>query len=383
MRLTPVLRPKRAKVAAAVVLTALGLSSLAVGGGPAAADPKQFTALVAVGSDTTQDVLNAFGGSANAFNYTPLQSSTASGKRQIASWDAIATTCITTQAPGATFLRPNGSTNGRRALSRAIDGATWGDNTNCGGNKVVSGLVNFARSSAGPSGTGTDLTYIPFGRDGMSFGYFANGVTPVTSLTKAQLVSLFTTGPATIGGVNIVPCGIQLGSGTYAFWNTALGVTAAQMASAVTTCGATIQENDAAGLAARGATFANTQVIIGFSAANFISQSNGVAASQLAAGVDLGEIVDGATNLGKPYSGTAPNTVPSSSFYASTTFGRDVYNVLPTTIVSGLGNNDYKTMFVGSTSSMCSAAAAVTTNAFGFLSVAGCGSTTLQGPLVA
>ena len=370
-------------MAAAVVLAALGLSTLAVGSDPASADPKQFTALVAVGSDTTQDVINAFAGSANSNNFTPLQSSAASGKRQVASWDAIGTTCITPQAPGATFLRPNGSTTGRRALSRAIDGAPFGDGTNCGGNKVVSGLVNLARSSAGPSGTGTDLTYIPFGRDALSYAYFANGVTPVTSLTKAQLVSLFTTGPATIGGVNIVPCSIQVGSGTFAFWNAALGVTAAQMAAATTTCGATIQENDAAGLAARGATFANTQLVIGFSAANFISQSNGVAASQLAAGVDLGAIVDGATNLGKPYAGTAPNTVPSVTFYASTTFGRDVYNVLPSTIVSGLGNNDFKTLFVGPASSVCSAAANVTTNAFGFLSVANCGTTTLQGPLVA
>ena len=108
-----------------------------------------------------------------------------------------APTCITPKAPGATFLRPNGSTNGRKALSRAIDGTGWGNGTDCGGNKAVTGLVQFARSSAGPSGSGTDLTYIPFGRDGMSFGYYAAGVgSPVTTLTSAQLTSLFTDRPA-------------------------------------------------------------------------------------------------------------------------------------------------------------------------------------------
>ncbi len=375
-RLTNFLRPKRSKVTAAV-LVAASLVGLVATGDPSSADPKQFSAAVGVGSDTTQDILNALAGHANSNNFTPAQSSAASGKRQIASWDALGTPCITPKAPGATILRPNGSTVGRRALSRAIDGGTFGDAT-CG-IKPVSGLVQFARSSAGPSGSGTDLTYIPFGRDALSFAYYANGVTPVTTLTSAQLTSLFSTGPQTIGGVEIVPCSIQVGSGTFAFWNTALGVTAAQMATATTTCGATIQENDALGLATRGQqpAFAGKQLVIGFSAANFISQSNGVAASQLAPGVDLGAI----DALGKPYAGVAPSTTPSATFYASTTYGRDVYNVLPSTIVDGLGNNDLKTLFVGPTSAVCAASATV--NAFGFLSIAGCGATTLRGPLVA
>ncbi len=372
------MRSKRAKGTLAVAIAALGLTSI-ISGDPASADPKQYAAATGVGSDTTQDIMNALSGHANSNNFVPVQSSVASGKRQLVSWDALGTPCITPKAPGATINRPNGSTNGRRALSRAIDGSNWGDAT-CGA-KPVSGLVQFARSSAGPSGTGTSLAYIPFGRDALGFAYYANGVaTPVTTLTSAQLTSLFTTGPTTISGVELVPCSIQTGSGTFQSWNTAIGVTAAQMAAATATCGAEIQENDAAGLAARGQqpAFAGKQLVIGFSAANFISQSNGVAASQLAPGVDLGSI----DALGKPYAGTAPNTTPSATFYASTTYGRDVYNVLPSTIVDGLGNNDLKTLFVGPTSAICAATATV--SAFGFgTPVAACGSTTLRGPLVA
>ena len=104
----------------------------------------------------------------------------------------------------------------------------------------MSGLVDFARSSAGPSAAGTTLTYIPFGRDGLSFAYYRNGGAPVTTLTSAQLTSLFCTGPQIIGGVEIVPCGIQTGSGTFTFWNTALGITAAQEATGTATCNAQV-----------------------------------------------------------------------------------------------------------------------------------------------
>ena len=375
---------RRTKVVLAATL-ALGLAGSVTGVDPAAADPKQFTAAVGVGSDTTQDVVNALAGFANGTNFTPVQSTDAS-KRQVVSWDAVGTTCITPKAPGATFLRPNGSTNGRRALSRAIDGTGWGNGTDCGGNKAVTGLVQFARSSAGPSGSGTQLTYIPFGRDGMSFAYYAPGVgSPVTTLTSAQLTSLFTTGPQTISGVDIVPCSIQLGSGTYQFWNTALGVSASQMASATASCtpaGQEIQENDANGLKAKGdALGTGKQYVIGFSAANFISQTNGVAGSQLPAPlgtVDLGSI----DALGKPYTGAVTGPIaPSSTFYASTTYGRNVYNVLPTTVATGLGSADMKSLFVGSGSAVCSATATI--QAFGFQGLgAACGTTTLQGPLV-
>ena len=369
----------------AVLAASLSVAGLVAGGvPPAGADPRSASALVGVGSDTTQDVMNALSGFNNGINYTPVQSSVASGQKQLTSWDATPVGgCITPKAPGATFDRPNGSTNGRRALSRAIDGGLWGASGPCGtSGKVVSGLVDFARSSAGPSGTGTDLTYIPFGRDAMSFAYSANGVAPVTTLSSAQLNTLYTVGPQTISGVEIVPCLPQTGSGTYQFWLTAVGATANQAGAATAACGQ-VQENDANGLKAKGDTFPGKQVVIGFSAANFISQSNGVAPSQLtnAPDVDLGSI----DSLGKPYTGTGSSLSPAAGFYASTKYGRDVYNVVPTAKLGGFPtvNADFKSMFVGTSSAICSSAAQTTVNAFGFLSLgSACGSTTLTGPKV-
>lgn len=384
-----------ARAAAAVLAAGLAIGSTFVVGNPAGADPKQFSALVGYGSDTTQDVMNALAGEANGNTYSPIKSSAASGRVQITSWDATGSTCITPKAPGATINRPNGSTAGRRALSRAIEGSSYG-NSSCGASstgKPVSGLVDFARSSSGPASgdTGTDLTYVPFGRDGMSFGYYLSSGTPVTSLTRAQLTSLFTTGAQTINGVELVPCGIQTGSGTYAFWQTVTTASASQENTATTACnnagnGQRLQENDAAGLKAKGdsAALAGKQVVVGFSAANFISQSNGVASSQLAAGVDLGSISNNGsgTDLGKPYQGTAPTMTPRAAFYGDSVFGRTVYNVFDTARVTGFGNNDVKTLFVGSTSAICSAPAQTIVNQFGFLSVANCGATTITGSLI-
>lgn len=393
---TSTLKGRVAKASAGIAAAGLVIGSSVIGGPSAGADPKQFFSLVGFGSDTTQDVMNALAGEANGNLYTPVKSSVASGRTQITSWDAITnpvTNCVTPKAPGATMNRPNGSTVGRRALSRAIDGTGFG-NTLCGaGAKPVGGLVDFARSSSGPTSgdTGTDLTYVPFGRDGVSFAYYANGVaTPVTTLTRAQLTTLFTTGAQTINGVNVIPCGIQTGSGTFGFWNTVTTATTTQENTATTPCnnagnGARLQENDAAGLKAKGDAQVGSQVIVGFSAANFISQSNLVAASQLAPGVDLGSVNNNGSgiDLGKPYQGTAPSLTPRATFYNDATFGRNVFNVFDTARVTGIGNNDVKTLFVGATSAVCSAPAQAIVNTFGFLSVASCGSTTVTGSLIA
>jgi hypothetical protein len=402
---------KATRLALAVALTASAGGILS--GGSAKADPKQLTAAVGVGSDTIQDVTNAFAGNTNGINYTPLQSSAASGSRQIISFDAIPPAgvtgaCITVKPGAPTIDRPNGSGAGLKAISRAIDGTGYGNTAAgfaCGGINNVSGLIQFVRSSAGPTAgdTATDLTYIPFGRDGVSFAaYRANGA-PVTSLTRADLTALFTTGPQTIGGVRIVPCGIQSGSGTFKFWNTVTTASTTAEAAATAECNALVanalggraEENDGNALKARGDALAavpataNDEVIIGFSAASFIAKSNGVAAGAPPAGVSMGSISnDGVIippaivgqNLGSPVSGTAPNLTPNATFYASAIFGRNVYNVFPTAVItSQFGNTDLKSLFVGPTSSVCSASGTIST--FGFLPIAGCGSTTLTGGL--
>ena len=389
------------RLALAVAITAALGASFA--GGSASADPKQLTAFVGTGSDTTQDVMNALSGHANGGNFTPAQSSVASGQRQLISFNAtnigtgVSDNCITPKVGGPTFLRPNGSTNGVRALSRSMDSTGWGA-AECGGITDISGLVDFARSSSGPqNAAATDLTYIPFGRDAVSFAYYRAGGAggPVTSLTRPQLTSLFTTGSLVVSNgvenVTIIPCGIQTGSGTFTFWNTVHAASATENA-ATTVCnnlGGTgrVQEHDAIGLKAKGdlanAATPGVQVIIGFSAANYIAKANGVAiGNPIAVNVGIGSISNNGAgvDLGNPIDNTTsvPNLAPAASFYSSSIFGRDVYNVLPTAFVTGGGNNDLKTLFIGSTSGVCSSTSII--QQFGYLSLgASCGSTTLTG----
>ena len=383
------------RLAFAVAMTAtLGTTFV---GGSAQADPKQLTAAVGVGSDTTQDVMNAMTGFTNGVNYTPIQSTSASGYRQVISFDAlppagVADACITPKVGGPTFARPQGSSAGRRALSRAQDGTKYGS-VACGGVQDVAGLVDFARSSAGPASgdVGTVLTYVPFGRDAVSFGYYRAAGSPVTSLTRAQLTTLFTTGVQTINGVRILPCGIQTSSGTYSFWQLVTTATALQEAAATLECNNLLaagraEENAGDQLKARGdaadAATPGTQVVIGFSAGSFISKANLVAPGTPPAGVLMGSIDDGAGVITSPVVGTAPNLTPNSTFYASSIYGRNVYNVFPTAVIaSAFGNDDLKSLFVGSTSSMCSAS--TTIEKFGFQALgANCGTTTLKGSLI-
>ncbi len=409
-RNTAMLTSKTKKaLAAGLALTALGAGLMT---GSASADPAQYNALIGVGSDTTQDVMNALAGRSNGILFTPLKSSDATGGTQVISFDATAASagagdnCITTKTGAPSFTRPNGSSAGRRALSRAIDGTKYGS-AECGGVKDVAGLVTFARSSSGPSSgdTGTALTYIPFGRDGLSFAYYRKNGAPVTTLTRAQLTSLFTNGPQTIDGVRIVPCGIQTSSGTFQFWNTVTTATTTQENTATTLCnglvsdpltGGRAQESDGNDLKNRGDALAalagetNSQVVIGFSAGAFVSKSNGLANPVPPAGVGIGSISDNGSgvNLGSPVTGTAPNLAPSSTFFSDSVFGRRVFNVFPSAVITGPGNADLKSIFVDTdpsatnTAVICNAPYTATVASLGFLPSSDCGSTSTKGSLI-
>ncbi len=397
------LTKKFAFAAAASAVAGATLTAGFIPGPSASADPKQFSALVAVGSDTTQDVLNAYSGFSSGINYTPVQSSVASGQTQIASWNAGAPECIAVKTGAPLILRPNGSSAGRRAISRiAQNQPTWGTGSICGAQDLA-GLVDFARSSTPPTAgdTATDLTYIPFARDALSYAYYRAAGAPVTNLTSAQLNGIFSTGAGTVGGVNFVPCGIQTSSGTYASWNTAVGVTAAVEGTSTAFCngllgvpdtGGRLQEHDGPQLKIKGdlanaatnpncdgvaggpaVSCAGVQVIVGFSAAQFVARSNGAADPAPGPGVGLGGI-----NGNAAVSGTAPSVVPQAAFYANTTFGRDVYNVFITSVISDPFNATLNTLFVGPTSAVC--AATTTRQQFGFLAPSqACGSQTLKG----
>jgi len=420
------LRGRVAKVAAVGAALAVGASALLVATtGSAGADPKQQAALVGVGSDTIQDVMNAYAGENNGINYTPVQSSSATGQRQIISFDATdpagVDNCITTKVKAPTIYRANGSGSGRNALSRALLGGTFGLAGQCGGPKSVGGLIDFARSSS-VGGTGTALTYVPFGRDFVGLAYYykdpvsGNPVNGNLSLTKAQITTLYSTStvspatPLTLAGLGVTggalggfagttpvaPCGIQTGSGTYSFFNnTFLGGTTGSDQNATSFCRllaggnvgtaaggpGRLQESDGAALKAKGDASPGTLVVIPYSSANFIAQSNGVAKSQLGAGVDFVNFSDVVSNTAAqrlPYSGTAPNLSIVQTYYSSAS-GRDVFNVFDSGTFDPLfpsANQDVKTLFTTPGAGLCSTAAQNTRAAFGFgASVLPCGDT--------
>lgn len=425
------LKSRLGRLAAAVTVSSLGavaiFAGLASTNSVADADPKQLTALAGVGSDTTQEVMNALAGENAGTLFTPIRSSQASGYRQIISFDALnpdptGDQCITPKVKFGTIYRPNGSSSGVRALSRSIDlSTTWGNGqTACSSTgKSVAGLVDFARSSSSGSGTGTQLTYVPFARDALSFAYYYAGTgSPVTSFTRAELNSIYTSNadftPITRDSVTtrIYVCDIQSGSGTGGVWATTLNYTRDTSANiaAYTVCKDTggnpsgltgantgkMQENDTNALKVKGDAIAalgsnagqNVQVIVGMSAANFIARANGVSVQSVATGVRMGAISnDGSSNnLGfpfgdglTPWNGSSAIT-PNATFFNNATFGRTVFNVFDSNRIT---DPDIASLFVGGSSKMCSDANALTIIAtFGFAPMSsGCGGTSVTRPL--
>ena len=163
----------------------------------------------------------------------------------------MGTACITPKAPGATFVRPERLDCRPRALSRAIDGTGWSAPRPPAVEQAHRpGLVQFARSSGGPAtGTTCDpnevgrrcLTYIPFGRDAMSFAYYARGTRRRPGddhLTAAQLTHDLLDARAaphrrrrTSSAARSRPS-----SGTYQFWRDKLGLTDTQINDATQVC---------------------------------------------------------------------------------------------------------------------------------------------------
>jgi hypothetical protein len=409
-------RSRLVKVAAAAAaigsLAAIGFA----GNSPANADPKQYTdPIFGFGSDTLQDVTNAFAGVNIAGTYIPpLQTSAATGAKQIVSWDAFppgtadptAASCITTKVGSPTILRPNGSTNGVRALSSAFNaGQRWPlSGTPCGAARSMGGIIDFARSSSTPITTTGPLVYVPFGRDYISFAYVRPSGSPVASLTPGQLTDLHAIGPQLIGGVPVFACGIQTGSGTYSSWMGMLGrPTDGTGDPGTNICnnagvGATlnrVQENNGPDLTGKAGLLAsitndicdgvagppattceNAQIVAGFSASQFIARSNGIGTPNPNLGANGGL---GAISGVNATTGTAPNLAPNPAAFANTTFGRDVSYVLAAETILGVDAIPHLVdMFVGPSSKVCSATATIQQH--GFLPLgAGCGATSIRG----
>ena len=336
--------------AAVTTTVAVALGASVIGfAGPAAADPPSvppYRTYVGVGSDTTQDVMNAIAGDVPGITGT---------NTNIGSYNAFGSAQITTKRGGPAFDRPAGSGAGVKALSDAVTGTPY--------NGVdITGQVQFARSSSGPAVAGTDLTYVPFARDAVTYAFKGNAA-KIGKLTTAQLNAVYSADtPVTINGVQVTGVLPQSSSGTRKFFLGAIGVT---------TIGASVlqtssPENDGTILTA-------ANQVVPFSAAQWIGQTTGLS-TNTTAGVALGK------PNGKPAVSTT-NT-PVSTFYNSAPYGRYVYNVIPT---ANVGDGKVSKLFVGSTSSTCKLAAQQIVKKFGFALITSasgslvCGATTVTG----
>ena len=335
------MRSKRNAAFVAAVLTAsLATAGLALSA-PAYADPTPsgtYRALVGVGSDTIQDVMNALAGdTVNGKSYAAT-AATADGDG-IASYNAVDPTTgaaagnIQTRANGPVFPRPNGSGQGQTALSDSLTNDSFQGGATAA-SAPIGGQVDFARSSSGPSVAGSALTYIPLARDAVS--YVADG-SELQSLTPSQLHDIYTGALTEINGVTLHPFIPQPGSGTRKFFEAAIGVTDATLGADVTNTyvvdGTTtlVEENQADDI------IVNSGDLVPFSAGSWIAQNNGIAPDRsttaAAAGAFIGSVqltADAAGTYTSPVTSTDGVLAPNAAYYNDATFGRDVYNVVPT-----------------------------------------------------
>jgi hypothetical protein len=323
------IRQRSVRVLVSGALLSSGLGALALVGSPAAhADPSYEVSgqpYVGVGSDTLQDLFNAFSGAEPSIGaqptgvanlptafYTPLHSSAATGSLTPTSFDALnphlpfanppTGDFVTTKINGPTFDRPNGSGDGRTALADAINGTLW-SNVN-GPASSVTGQLDFARSSSlGSSAVAgnvpaSTLSYIPIASDGVGYAFHCANPASADCATLAKLPSsvlkALYIGNGTLAAASwgatadtLDACAIQTGSGTFKFFLTQIGSgispATAQTnlsASGGSNCTGLEENNLNAFLAASpgpGAAAANTDWIIPTSVGNDSAQHNKLA----------------------------------------------------------------------------------------------------------
>ncbi|MBV1855252.1 hypothetical protein KUA19_34495 [Catellatospora sp. NEAU-YM18] len=327
---------------ALLALTGAGVAVvLMLASAPAQADPTgtpTYRALVGVGSDTTQGVMNGL-------SEVVVDGS---GTKLIGSYDAVPQgSSITTKDPSTnpacTLTRPSGSGAGVTALVNSL----------AAGN----GCIQFARSSSNNSASyaGKNLTYVPFATDVVAYAVRSDS-TISKKLTKAQLTAIYNCA----GGVNYKPLLPKFGSGTRSYFLGQLGFTdAANFTSTPNhTC---IVETDATSTPIEenvGTLLTDPKHIIPYSVGPYLSQINAVVPD-----------VHGKAILGQ-IDGIAPLVSNVGS-----TLVRTVYNVVPT---GQLSDPTYASVFVGPTSQICANTAVIVKYGFGLN--ANCGNTSLTTP---
>lgn len=311
------------KLLAAAAAGLLGAVAIA---GTAAADPSgspTYRALSGVGSDTTQNVVNALSDAV-----------TIGSVKQIGSYNATGSSTIQTKSTSNCVInRPDGSGAGRTALAKSLVS-----------NDPTFGCLDFARSSSlDLSSTPNSLTYIPFAVDGLSYAITSGSGIP-RQLGLQDIKDIYN-----CASPDINPLIPQANSGTRKFFLQTIGLTEAQVSASPcikdSRGGQVFQEND-------GRRLTNND-IFPFSVAAFAAQTTGVS-TDLRGTIVLGSI-----------DGVSPVALNGD-------FGvkRDVYNVVPT---ARTGTAPTSTVFVGPNSLVCQATGVIRT--YGFATNPNCGST--------
>lgn len=287
---------------------------------PAVSEPVSNSYAI-VGSDTLEDVVN---GLVNGTNISGASFRSTVGGSTLGSFDATGNPCIITKPNGIRFGRPNGSTDGVRALSRAIDGAAYTSGTTaCPDNtsRVITDQVDIARSSSSRTAVSTgELLYVPFGRDAMAYAYHSGSTaTGIATISKAQMKSFFECTVRELNGVTITPVVPQAGSGTRSSWLSMIGSSETGLKTLSESGGCVVegQEHDGTSM-----TVANS--IMPMSVARWVAMTTGATQAKFGDAVLAGISDVGAA----PVTGTGASMVPNASYYADTTFGRDTYLVV-------------------------------------------------------
>ncbi len=367
------------------VVAAFAAAALAIGtAAPAYADPTgPAKPLNGTGSDTTQDVMNFV----------------ASQVPAIGNWNAVpAGSNITVD--GITFNRPIGSGDGVRALSRSLQGLTSGAPIPPAtvAPTLPFGTLDFARSSALRTESGTQLTYIPFAGDATTIAFNASSDFPrdVALGSATDIGNPFTLRNIYLGTrqnfrdsngdlITIRPLLPQTGSGTRLYWVTEVLATdegAIATGGRATDLGNTVQEHDGRFLTGPGD-------IVPYSVAQWIAQSNSTAeglSTSTAASIRpnptgtvdrRGGAILGAIDTVKPiaFAGTVYATNPD--FLPS----RLVYNVVETRALTSnpaVGDDQLIRDTFGPGGTLCAAMLLPGQRAFGFTPIANCGATNIQ-----
>jgi phosphate transport system substrate-binding protein len=354
------------------IVTTLAAGLVVATAAPASADPA--TTYVAVGSDTTQDVMNGM--------------SSIVGGGNLGSWDAV-----NPGTPGVThdeinpkvnchMTRPNGSGEGVSALRKSVNPATAATQL---ADPPEPGCVDFARSSSGPGTNQSNsglLVYIPFALDAVAPA--TGGTTNIAGadgFSVASLSALYQCTPQMVGGVTYDPNsppaagnqGVHLyipqpGSGTRNFWAAQMGINATTPPACVhdhsVIDNTLVEEHDGTVLAA------DPDGLGPFSIAQWVSQSNGHNDRR------HGAVLHSLATTAAPTTPIPP--LVNNALNTAFPIVREVYNVTTLSRVTS-GSSDFDqaltNILVGSTSIVCSQSLTIRSFGFALLSSAPLGHT--------